>query len=121
MPAIAFAVSSSGEIMKSTSISPSRHASRSSMLVVRTTVFASERRLTRIAQTRLASSLELHAPDVVALGDAGEPSRVGVHDGQLVLRVERVDESATHVPGAEHDDLHAGRMTSREGSIGRPT
>jgi hypothetical protein len=61
MPAIAFAVSSSRETMKSTSISPSRHASSSSMLVVRTIVFAPDSRLASIAQTRLASWRELQA------------------------------------------------------------
>jgi hypothetical protein len=58
--AIAFAVAISGETMKSTSISRSRHASRYAALVVRMIVWAPESRLTSIAQIRFASSRGLH-------------------------------------------------------------
>ena len=60
-PEIAFAVSSSEETMKSTSISRSRHASRYSTLVVRTTTIARESFLTIIALTRFASSRDVEA------------------------------------------------------------
>ena len=52
----AFAVSSSGETMKSTSRWRSRQASRYAVLELRMIAFASDIRLTSIAQTRLASS-----------------------------------------------------------------
>ncbi len=60
-PEIAFAVSSSEETMKSTSISRSRQASRYSTLVVRTTTIARESFLTSIALTRFASSRDVEA------------------------------------------------------------
>ena len=60
-PEIAFAVSSSEETMKSTSISRSRHASRYSTDVVRTTTIARESFLTIIAETRFASSRDVLA------------------------------------------------------------
>ena len=60
IPAIAFAVSSSGETMKSTSSWRSRHASRYAALVVRMIVWAPAMRLTSMAQIRLASSRGLH-------------------------------------------------------------
>ena len=47
--------------MKSTSISRSRHASRYSTLVVRTTTIARLSFLTSIAETRFASSREVEA------------------------------------------------------------
>ena len=53
---IAFAVSSSGETMKSTSRWRSRQASRYALLVFRTIVCAPDSRLASIAPTRLASS-----------------------------------------------------------------
>ena len=60
-PEIAFAVSSSDETMKSTSISRSRQASRYSTLVVRTTTRAPLSFLTSIAETRFASSRDVEA------------------------------------------------------------
>ena len=60
-PEIAFAVSSSEETMKSTSISRSRQASRYSTLVVRTTTIARPSFFTSIAETRLASSRDVEA------------------------------------------------------------
>ena len=70
--AIALAVSSSGETMKSTSRWRSRHASRYAALVVRTIVCAPKSRLASIAPTRLASSRGLQpmnrsAPSAPAL------------------------------------------------------
>jgi hypothetical protein len=56
IPEIAFAVSSSGETMKSTSSCRSRQASRYAALVVRMIVCALVIRFTSIAQIRLASS-----------------------------------------------------------------
>jgi hypothetical protein len=53
---IAFAVSISGETMKSTSICRSRHASRYAALVVRMIVCARLSRFTTIAEIRFASS-----------------------------------------------------------------
>ena len=60
-PEIAFAVSSSEETMKSTSISRSRQASRYSTEVVRTTTLAPLSRLTSIAETRFTSSRAVEA------------------------------------------------------------
>ena len=60
-PEIAFAVSSSEETMKSTSISRSRQASRYSGLLVRTITRARESLRASMALTRLASSRGLHA------------------------------------------------------------
>ena len=108
-----------------------RQASSSSTLVVRTTVFAFERRLTRIAQTRFASSrglqassrsasstprlahdlargaVALHGPHVVGVGERLQPGGIDVDDREVVLLVQRVDERAADVPGSQHDDLHA--------------
>ncbi len=60
-PEIAFAVSSSEETMKSTSISRSRQASRYSGLLVRTITRARESLRASMALTRLASSRGLQA------------------------------------------------------------
>ena len=60
-PEIAFAVSSSEETMKSTSISRSRHASRYSGLLVRTITRARESFGRASRSTRFASSRGLQA------------------------------------------------------------
>ena len=61
MLATALAVSTSGETMKSTSISRSRHASRYSAFDVRTTVRALDIRLASIVATRFTSSRDVEA------------------------------------------------------------
>ena len=134
-PLIAFAVSSSEETMKSTSISRSRHASRYSTLVVRTTTIARLSFLTSIARDEvrllargardeqaalldarlgdhpLGRPVALDDPHVVAVGERLQAVGVGVDHRDLVLLVERVHDRPPHVSRPEHDDPHARQRT----------
>ena len=107
------------------------------MLVERSTVFAPDRRLTRIAQTRLASSRGLQAISRSACSapaltttrrDVPSPCTVrtskrsasasrlrGVErdDRDVVLLVERLHDGAADVPGTEHDDPHVWSISPR--------
>ena len=136
-PTIAFAVSSSGEIMKSTSIWPSRHASRYAPLVVRMIVLRAGDALDEHRADEVGLLARAAADEQVGLLDAGlgrtllrrrrRPRRCGrracrrgpasrcgvqVDHRDVVLLVQRVHDRAPDIARAEHDDVHGASVSA---------
>ena len=69
----------------------------------------------RVGERAPARSVRLERGDVEALADRGEPGRVEVENGHVVLAVERLHDRRSHLACADDEDLHGGRRVHPEG------